>query len=61
LHINKKNDVKPEEVKDLSKISEDSIDLVKRRSALAKIGKFSAYAIPTTIAIVTSTAAHASP
>ena len=35
-------------------------DIAKRRSALAKIGKFSAYAIPTTIAIVTSTAAHAS-
>ena len=31
-----------------------------RRKALAKIGKFSAYAVPTSIAIITSKPAHAS-
>ena len=33
---------------------------MNRRKALAKIGKFSAYAAPATIAILNSKAAHAS-
>jgi len=33
---------------------------VNRRRALAKLGKFSAYAVPTALAIFSSKAAHAS-
>jgi len=39
----------------------DSVNaVINRRKALAKIGKFSAYAAPATIAILNSKAAHAS-
>ena len=37
-----------------------SNETMDRRKALAKIGKFSAYAAPATIAILNSKAAHAS-
>jgi len=40
--------------------SNSSNATMDRRKALAKIGKFSAYAAPATIAILNSKAAHAS-
>lgn len=39
---------------------QSSVESANRRSALQKIGKFSAYAAPTAIALLSSKAAHAS-
>ena len=44
----------------LNKNSESLIAFNDRRKALAKIGKFSAYVVPATLAIISSKPAHAS-
>ncbi len=48
------------ETEDLNKNSESLNAINDRRKALAKIGRFSAYVVPATLAIINSKPAHAS-
>jgi hypothetical protein len=56
---NLEDSVSPD-VKDLDHNTELLKSSIDRRMALAKLGKFSAYAVPTALAIFSSKAAHAS-
>ena len=61
-HMHKANleDSVSPDVKDLDPNTELLKSSIDRRRVLAKIGKFSAYAVPTALAIFSSKAAHAS-
>jgi hypothetical protein len=61
-HMNKKEKIHSmlSDVNDLDHDNEKLKTISSRRSALAKIGKFSAYAVPTALAIVSSKPASAS-
>ena len=48
------------EAEELNKNSESLNVINDRRKALAKIGKFSAYVVPATLAVINSKPAHAS-
>ncbi|MEA9601206.1 hypothetical protein VC188_03595 [Polynucleobacter sp. MG-28-Ekke-A2] len=60
--MNKKisEELSPIQVNRQDEDDKQSNSAMGRRKALAKIGKFSAYAAPATIAILNSKAAHAS-
>ena len=60
--MHKKEIVDPIEIEadDLNKNSESLSAINDRRKALAKIGMFSAYVVPATLAIINSKPAHAS-
>ena len=61
-HMNKKEKIHSmlSDVNDLGHDTELLKSSIDRRRALAKLGKFSAYAVPTALAIFSSKAAHAS-
>ena len=62
IDMHKKEIIDPigKEADALNKNSESLIAFKDRRKALAKIGMFSAYVVPATLAIINSKPAHAS-